>query len=72
MDIFSKRLKELRQFHAQTQKNVAQNIHIAERNYIALEVGDSCPSVKTLIALCEYFNVSADYLLGLSDIKERR
>ena len=28
------------------------------------------PSVEVLIKLCNYFNVSSDYLLGLSDEKE--
>lgn len=72
MNSFSKRLRELRQFRAETQKNVVKNIEISERNYIDLENGKFLPTCVTLIKLCEYFDVSADYLLGLSDVKERR
>ena len=72
MEILSKRLKELRQSNAETQKNVAKSIEISERRYIDLETGKSTPYADTLIKICKYFNVSADYLLGLSDIKERR
>jgi transcriptional regulator with XRE-family HTH domain len=32
-------------------------------------VGASVPSVEVLIQLCQTFDVSADYLLGLSDDK---
>lgn len=34
------------------------------------ETGKREPNISTLIKICEYFNVSADYLLGLSDIAE--
>ena len=72
MPSFSERLKELRKYREETQKYVSQNINIAERNYIELEKGKFSPRVETLIKLCKYFDVSSDYLLGLSDIKERR
>jgi len=29
--------------------------------------GKSAPRVEALIAICEYFDVSADYILGLSE-----
>ena len=66
------RLKELRQSHNATQKKVAVAIGLTERNYQKFEYGKIKPSYDTIIKLCEYFQVSADYLLGLSDIKERR
>ena len=72
MSIFSKRLKEIRQLKTETQKEIARKIGISERQFSILESDKSVPTVETLIKLCEYFQVSADYLLGLSDIKERR
>ncbi len=36
------------------------------------EAGASEPTLSILIALADYFDVSLDYLVGRSDIKERR
>ena len=66
------RLKELRKIHKVTQKQVATAIEMSERNYIDLENAKVEPKVSNLIKLCQYFNVSSDYLLGLSDEPERR
>ena len=33
------------------------------------EAGKSLPRSDTILALCDYFDVSADYLLGLSDLR---
>jgi len=70
--MFNIKLKELRKSHNVTQKQVAVAIDLTERNYQDLEYGVIKPSFNTLIKLCEYFQVSGDYLLGLSEIKERR
>jgi transcriptional regulator with XRE-family HTH domain len=35
----------------------------------AYELGKAQPRPDVLVALCKYFDVSADYLLGLSDIR---
>jgi DNA-binding XRE family transcriptional regulator len=67
MEVFSKRLKELRREKAVTQKIVAQNIGISERAYIDLENGKYFPAYETLIALADYFGVSLDWLAGRVD-----
>ena len=67
MEILSSRLKLLRNNLNVTQKAIAQNIGISERNYIRLENNIVIPTVETLLLLCEYFQCSSDYLLGLSD-----
>jgi DNA-binding XRE family transcriptional regulator len=67
MELFSKRLKEMRQFSAQTQKHIAQSINISERSYIDLETGKFSPSAKTLIAIANYFDCSLDWLCGRND-----
>lgn len=36
----------------------------------AYEKGSKYPSIEVIIKLCNYFSVSSDYLLGLSDTKE--
>ena len=66
------RLKSARVLTSSTQKQVAEALNIAESAYQRYERGSVKPSYDIIIELCQYFNVSADYLLGLSDIPERR
>lgn len=65
MDVFGQRLTLLRKALDVSQKEVARNVNISQGTYSGYERGNP-PSVDTLIALARYFNVSTDYLLGLS------
>lgn len=72
MPIFSVRLKELRKEKKQTQKDMAELLHCTDRHYQRIEYGQiNLPSLD-LITLADYFGVSADYLLGLTDHRKRR
>ena len=64
--------KKVRQEKGHTQKEVASGIGIAEQAYQRYEYGKSVPSAHVLIALADYYDVSLDYLVGRSDIPERR
>jgi len=72
MNKFAERLKELRKFHKVTQKQIATETAIAERVYQSYEYGKVIPTARTLTILADYFDVSLDYLVGRSNIKERR
>ena len=48
-----------------TQKDLANALGITQRKVSFLETGTTEPSLKDIVALCKYFNVSADFLLGL-------
>jgi transcriptional regulator with XRE-family HTH domain len=61
---FSERLKELRKEKAVTQKQVADVIGIAERNYRRYEADLVDPIASVVSKLSDYFGVSIDYLLG--------
>ena len=54
------------------QKDIAKGIGVSLRAYQRYEHGEREPSMSTLIALADYFGVSLDYLVGRSDIQERR
>ncbi len=68
MTSFSTRLKELRVEHHFTAKAVANAVGLSKNAITNYEAGIREPSLDTLKALCLLFNVSADYLLGLSDL----
>jgi transcriptional regulator with XRE-family HTH domain len=67
--MFDERLKELRLSRHLTQRQIFSAIELSERNYQSLEYGKIKPSYDTLLKLCRYFNVSSDWLLGLSEDK---
>lgn len=61
------RIKELRVKKGLTQKQLAQLVNKFVTGLASWEQGLSEPSVNDIRALCEIFEVSADYLLGLTD-----
>lgn len=64
---FNARLKSIRKASNATQKQVAIAINTSEQNYQRYERGTQQPTLPTLVALADYFNVSIDYLVGRSD-----
>ena len=65
------RLKALRKSSKSTQKTIAVAVGISEVSYQRFEYGTVRPSLDTLIALADYFDVSLDYLVGRSDDPQR-
>ena len=65
--MFNLRLKDLRKKQKLTQKQLATDIGLSERNYQSLEYGNIKPSYDTLLKLADYFNISIDYLVGRTD-----
>ena len=63
---FDQRLRELRAEKGVTQKEVALFLGLTTKAYCFYELGKREPSIGTLIKLCDYYNVSADFLIGRS------
>ncbi len=63
----NERLIELRSKNNLLQKDVATAINLSVVGYQRYEYGTRNPTSDVIIKLCQFFNVSADYLLGLSD-----
>ena len=72
MPSFPDRLKELRKSKGTTQKAIAENLGILEQAYQHYEYGKHKPNYEYVVKLAEYFNVSTDYLLGLTDCPDRK
>ena len=72
MPSFSDRLKELRKSKGITQKSIAEHFGMVEQAYQKYEYGKHKPNSEQIIKLAEYFNVSTDYLLGLTDCPDRK
>ena len=67
LSIFVERLKEYMSEHNLNATALAPKIGVSRITLSALLNGVHLPSTKVIIALVEYFNCSADYLLGLVD-----
>lgn len=64
---FNVRLKQLRQNHKLTQGELANILGLKPTAISNYESKRNEPSFDKLIALSKYFDVSCDYLLGISD-----
>lgn len=62
------RLKDIREDADVTQKTVADYLHIRQNTYSQYENGQRQLPNEALIKLALFFNVSADYILELTDI----
>ena len=63
-------LKELRLEHKLTQKDIANLLKIARQTYNHYEVQESIIPLKYLNELANFYQVSIDYLLGLTSNKD--
>ena len=72
MPEFSERLKELRGETKLTQEQIAIELGLTKRAYQTYERKEAYPEFPGLIRLADYIDVSLDYLVGRSDIRERR
>ena len=48
-----------------TQTELARILNVTQRKISRIETGKAEPCIQDLIALCTYYRVSADYILGL-------
>ena len=64
---FAKRLKESRIASGLTQQKAADAFRISLRGYCRWESGEREPSLHTVAEIARTLDVSADYLLGLTD-----
>ena len=67
---YRKRMKDLREDHDLTQEQVGKVIQKSQQGYNHIETGRAELKIDDLIKLCQFYKVSADYMVGLTD-KER-
>ena len=65
------RIKQLRIDRDKTQKEVADYLNIAQRTYSGYESGSRNVPVQVVAALAKYYKTTTDYILNLSDIRDR-
>lgn len=68
MIIFKERLKELRTEKKLSQTELATILNVSQRSISSWETGFREPNFETLKQIAQFFHVTTDYLLGLTDI----
>ena len=67
---YAERMRALRQDHDLTQTQLADMLGVAQTTYSQYELEKRPMPIDYLVALCKFYNVSADYMLGFTDKKE--
>lgn len=62
-----KRIRDLREDKDLTQKEVAKALNCSQQVYSNYELGQRDIPTDILIKLSAFYNVSVDYILGISD-----
>ena len=65
------RIRDLREDHDFTQRFVANLLSFSHTNYAKIERGEVALTADVLVQLSKLYNVSTDYLLGLTDCPDR-
>jgi len=65
--LYIERIRQFRQENNITQAQVAQTLGISQQQYFKYEKGVNELPLRYLTAICKAYDISADWLLGLSD-----
>ena len=69
-EIFASRLRGLRQERKEAQPVLADLLGVSVNQISEMERGRKTTSFERLVLLCQHYNVSSDYLLGLTDKRQ--
>lgn len=67
--LYIERIKQFRQEKHITQAQIAEALGISQQQYFKYEKGINELPIRYLVVLCRTFQISSDWLLGLSDKK---
>lgn len=62
---FGSRLRQLRTDNNENQKALAELLHVTVTQVSDMENGKVSTTLEKLVLICEHYQVSSDYLLGL-------
>ena len=66
---YQERIRALRQDNDLSQREIADMLGIAQTTYSQYELDKRPMPIEYLVALCKFYKVSADYMLGRSEKK---
>ena len=69
--MYTERLLLAREKRGLSQKDLSEMIGLKQQQYARYEKGINIMPVTYLIKLCKFYDISADYILGLSNISNK-
>ena len=70
MSNYRERMRNLREDRDLTQAELGKLINKSQQGYNHIEAGRAELKIEDLITLCKFYNLSADYIIGLTDCKK--
>ncbi len=61
------RIRNIREDHDLTQSEIGKLLQKSQQGYNHIETGRAELKIEDLVILCRFYNISADYMIGLSD-----
>ena len=65
-----RRIRDLREDNDKTQSEIAQMLKVGQKTYSDYELGKTRIPVESLIILAKFYNVSMDFICGVSDTRK--
>ena len=65
--MYGERLKELREASQMSQAQLVRNLGTNQQSISRYETEQIEPNIEMIIKICDFFKVSADYLLGRTE-----
>ena len=67
---YRERLRNIREDRDLTQADIGKLLNKSQQGYNHIEAGRAELKIEDLIKLCKFYNVSADYIIGLTNTKQ--
>ena len=64
---YRERIKNIREDRDLTQAQIGKILNKSQQGYNHIETGRAELKIEDLVSLCKYYDLSADYLIGLID-----
>ena len=71
MTDYRSRLRGVREDRDLTQAEVGKVLNKSQQGYNHIEAGRAELKIDDLVKLCQFYNLTADYLVGLSDLPQK-
>lgn len=70
MEHYRVRIRNIREDRDLTQTDVGRVLNKSQQGYNHIEAGRAELKIDDLVKLCQFYDLSADYLIGLTDEKK--
>ena len=70
MEIYRTRIRNIREDRDLTQAQLGELLNKSQQGYNHIEAGRAELKIEDLVKICKFYNLSADYIIGLTNVKK--